>query len=131
MIDFTSFGKLIPDSVQLHYSLSRASVQLPYSLNSYRSLYPQEMSPNSRRKLMQVVPPPLPSVGDEGASSQFYDSRKGWHNSLSQWTTGSPSVVQLLKRYSSIGPVAFLKLSLTLFGFSIAAKTKMKCKIHL
>ena len=42
MIDFTSFGKLIPDSVQLHYSLSTASLQLPYSLNSYRSLYPQE-----------------------------------------------------------------------------------------
>ena len=39
MIDFTSFGKLIPDSVQLHYSLSTASLQLPYSLNSYRSLY--------------------------------------------------------------------------------------------
>ena len=43
MIDFTSFGKLIPDSVQLHYSLSTASVQLPYSLNSYRSLYPQQL----------------------------------------------------------------------------------------
>ena len=43
MIDFTSFGKLIPDSVQLHYSLSKASLQLPYSLNSYRSLYPQEL----------------------------------------------------------------------------------------
>ena len=42
MIDFTSFGKLIPDSVQLHYSLTTASVQLRYSLNSYRSLYPQE-----------------------------------------------------------------------------------------
>ena len=41
MIDFTSFGKLIPDSVQLHYSLSTASLQLPYSLNSYRSLYLQ------------------------------------------------------------------------------------------
>ena len=43
MIDFTSFGKLIPDSVQLHYSLSTASLQLPYSLNSYRSLYPQQL----------------------------------------------------------------------------------------
>ena len=37
-----SFGKIIPDSVQLHYSLSTASVQLRHSLNSYRSLYPQE-----------------------------------------------------------------------------------------
>ena len=48
MIDFTSFGKLIPDSVQLHYSLSTASVQLPYSLNSYRSLYPQNVRMNRK-----------------------------------------------------------------------------------
>ena len=36
-----SFGNIIPDSVQLHYSLSTASVRLRDSLNSYRSLYPQ------------------------------------------------------------------------------------------
>ena len=50
MIDFTSFGKLIPDSVQLHYSLSTASVQLPYSLNSYRSLYPQVLDEEKKEE---------------------------------------------------------------------------------
>ena len=53
MIDFTSFGKLIPDSVQLHYSLSTASLQLPYSLNSYRSLYPQVQL--NKTKLQKLV----------------------------------------------------------------------------
>ena len=76
MIDFTSFGKLIPDSVQLHYSLSRASLQLPYSLNSYRSLYPQKQHGDRFRRdelrcalgdVLLLLPhglPDLPTVGD-------------------------------------------------------------------
>ena len=47
MIDFPSFGNVIPDSVELHYSLSAVSLQLPYSLNSYRSLYPQVVEDGS------------------------------------------------------------------------------------
>ena len=55
MIDFTSFGKLIPDSVQLHYSLSTASLQLPYSLNSYRPLYLQQVLPQPCRMISMIM----------------------------------------------------------------------------
>ena len=82
MIDFTSFGKLIPDSVQLHYSLSRTSVQLPYSLNSYRSLYPQQSE--ATKKQADVLELQLQVAGNVTEAIIL----------RTRWTIESNSVVQ-------------------------------------
>ena len=72
MIDFTSFGKLFPDSVQLHYSLSKVSLQLPYSLNSYRSLYPQD-DPHGATKEQEQEKVAVEVRRDGAAAAQFGD----------------------------------------------------------
>ena len=55
MIDFTSFGKLIPDSLQLPYSSPTASILIGHYILKYNSILNLAVSINDYQKAWDIV----------------------------------------------------------------------------